>query len=50
MSGIHYTGVDSLGGGRELLASPNILSIRPNKSGRLDFGECIIDQALAEIR
>src|SRR3984885_9677464 len=36
MSNIHYSRVDFLGGGRELLGSPNLLSIRPNGEAKLD--------------
>src|SRR6202011_6024997 len=36
MCSIDYRGVDSFGGGRELLGSPNLLSIRPNKEATLD--------------
>src|SRR5580698_8226365 len=36
MCSIQYRGVDSFGGGRELLASPNLLSIRPNREATLD--------------
>src|SRR3981081_4903534 len=33
---IAYRGVDFFGGGRELLGSPNLLSIRPNGEAKLD--------------
>lgn len=36
MCNIHYRGVDFFGGGRELLGSPNLLSIRPNGEAKLD--------------
>src|SRR5580700_2795848 len=36
MCSIQYRGVDSFGGGRELLGSPNLLSIRPNREATLD--------------
>jgi len=36
MCNIRYSGLDSFGGGRELLRSPNLLSIRPNGEAALD--------------
>src|SRR5579872_6056537 len=36
MSNIRYSEVDSFGGGQELLRSPTILSIRPNREALLD--------------
>ena len=36
MSSIQYRRVDFFGGGRELPGSPNLLSIRPKKEGKLD--------------
>src|ERR1700691_3473029 len=36
MCSIRYSRVDSFGGGRELLGSPNLLSIRPNREATLD--------------
>src|SRR5580658_1682249 len=36
MCGIQYSRVDFFGGGRELLGSPHLLSIRPNGEAKLD--------------
>src|ERR1700693_4037731 len=36
MCSIQYRRVDSFGGGRELLGSPNLLSIRPKEGAKLD--------------
>jgi hypothetical protein len=36
MCSIPYRGVDFFGGGRELLGSPNFLSIRPDGEAQLD--------------